>query len=135
MTCQILLRNVEEDLKDSPIVQQACADIIDVVCSTKDKHSFRHLTYSSLINMANCQLQDEEVANVVRYLCGDRIQLLKLRLEYIAPELELSFILDDENSRSFSQEGAIAHPKTGQVIEDVENNIFVFFTLNESVCQ
>ena len=132
MTYQTLLHRINEDLSNNPELLRACKEVLDEV-NSKPKNNFRHVTYSKFAEISGSHLDREDVASLTRYLCGDRVKLFNLNFEYIDADTDANFILDEENSRSVVKENAIAHPLTGELIENASKNVFVFFSMNDQV--
>ncbi|EPM5497405.1 hypothetical protein ACTM7A_001341 [Vibrio fluvialis] len=130
MSYQKLLETVRTDWENMPKLAKACEMVIEKI-STRKAESLQHLTFASINNMSESTLDPNDVVRITQYLAGERIGLFKTGFEYIGREGE--FILDSENSYYAYYENVIAHPQTGQLIEDVKNEVFMFFSVNEEV--
>lgn len=96
--------------------------IIDFLAANTDSV---HITFSQFFELAkvNPIFDQDVVLNVVNYLSGNRLPLLKARFEYIDDEtVEL---LDIDQVRA-AKDGNI-NPITGVQDGDVGNKIFMFF--------
>jgi len=130
MSYQKLLEIVRTDWESMPNLASACEKIIEKI-SQKDAKAWQHLTFASINNLSDSMLEPHDVVRITQYLAGERVKLFKTGFEYIGEEGQ--FILDSENSYYAYHENAIAHPETGKLIEDVKNDVFMFFTVNEGV--
>lgn len=130
MSYQKLLETVRTDWENMPDLARACEMVIEKI-SQKDAESLQHLTFASINQLSESTLEPNDVVRITQYLAGERVGLFNTGFEYIGPEGQ--FILDDENSHYAYHENAIAHPQTGQLIEDVKNDVFMFFSVNGGV--
>ncbi|EKG1750900.1 hypothetical protein O1P67_003249 [Vibrio cholerae] len=130
MSYQKLREIVRTDWESMPNLASACEMIIEKI-SQKDAKAWQHLTFASINNLSDSMLESHDVVRITQYLAGERVGLFKTGFEYIGEEGQ--FILDSENSYYAYHENIIAHPETGKLIEDVKNDVFMFFTVNEGV--
>ncbi|ENO8809587.1 hypothetical protein ACCE85_001573 [Photobacterium damselae] len=113
-----------------PNLALACELIIENI-SQKDAKAWQHLTFASINNLSNSMLEPHDVVRITQYLAGERIGLFKTGFEYIGEKGQ--FILDNENSYYAYHENAIAHPETGELIKNVKNDVFMFFSVDVGV--
>ncbi|MUK78457.1 hypothetical protein GNP84_16360 [Aliivibrio fischeri] len=128
MSYQKLIEVAYQDWEENPDFAKACENVITKI-SSKEADAFRHLTFSSIKRLSESSLDINDIILLTQYLSGDRISLLTTGFEYIGQYG--NFILDEENSYYAYYENSIAHPVTGEIIKDVKNDVFMFFTLNE----
>lgn len=130
MSYQKLIDTAKSDWGNRPKLAKACELIIEKI-SQKDADAWRHLTFSSINTLSESILEPNDVVLITQYFAGDRIGLFKTSFEYIGEDD--SFVLDNENSYYAYHENVIVHPISGKLIEDVKDDVFMFFTLNEMV--
>ena len=133
MSYQKLVHKIRKDLAHNSSLQIACLNVLKEVQS-KSEDSLRHVTYNNLSDLSGLPCINDNFAHLISYLCGDRIELFNLNMEYISLEDE-QFILDDENIRALVSENRIAHPKTGELINDARDNVFIFFSINSKAVE
>ncbi|WP_137168936.1 hypothetical protein [Marinomonas sp. FW-1] len=127
MTYDEMIRIAYVDWGDESPIAAACENIVKRIREgTPD--SFSHLTFTSIHRISKLDLSRDQLICLVQYLSGERVPLFKVGFEYIG-ENE-SFILDSENSYYAKTEGAIAHPETGEVIENVKADVYMFFYIS-----
>lgn len=130
MSYQKLLKTVKADLEQYPKYARACELIITKI-QKKDAAAWQHLTFSTLNDLSEKTLNPDEVVQVAQYLSGEKIKLFKPGFEYIG--IHGQFILDRDNSYYAIQENRIAHPVSGEEINDISDSVFMYFTLSYGV--
>ncbi|MEZ8148375.1 hypothetical protein [Enterovibrio norvegicus] len=130
MSYQKLCNLAEKDWKDNQLIYSACKKVISKV-TQGNPCDFAHLTFSSFDSFTDFSLCSEDVVRLAQYLSGDRIGLFKLGFEYITEEE--SFVLCVDNATYAVLENAIEHPRSGELIENVQDDVFVFFELNHDL--
>ncbi|MGC4734075.1 hypothetical protein [Providencia hangzhouensis] len=131
MSSQQLIDLVKQDWSGQPEIAQACENVIKNIISEKNAEVFRHLTFLAIQKLTDSALTSEDIVRLTQYLSGERVGLFSAGFEYIG--LHGQFVLDADNSRYAYFENKIAHPVTGDVINDVKDNVFMFFALNDGV--
>lgn len=118
---------IHEDWGSESPISHACYKLINTIASGRPE-DFAHLTFGSIYKLTGSSLEQGELIQTAQYLSGDKANLLTARFEYINEDE--SFVLSEENSSYAVNEDAIEHPETGQVIEGVKDDVFMFFELN-----
>ncbi|BDA76001.1 hypothetical protein CAL7716_101670 (plasmid) [Calothrix sp. PCC 7716] len=85
-----------------------------------------HITFGSLKIAINNEHTDVELLKAVQYLCGDRTKLLEVNFELIENE-ENIFSLSKSDVAAARKTGMLIHPETGEIIEDFEEKVFMYF--------
>ncbi|KGK02586.1 hypothetical protein [Pseudoalteromonas sp. ND6B] len=128
MNYQKLVKIANDDWESVPKLAYACERFIDAI-KENNPSALHHMTFSTIKDLIDLDLNSTEVVRVTQYLCGEKLQLLEAGFEYITDEE--SFILDEDNCYYAFSENAIAHPETGNLISDVKKDIYMFFNLIE----
>lgn len=116
----------EEDWGKSSLQFSVCVKILEYLLS-RPINQLKHLTYGSLKLAIGENRSDIHILQAIQYLCGDRASILSLHFEFI-DENEQSFDLDDDEVKHAQKTGKLAHPKTGENIENFEDQVLMYFT-------
>lgn len=90
------------------------------------KNKDYHITFGSLKIVIGNKYTDIDLLKSVQYLCGDRIQLLDINFELL--EDEEFFPLSKSDVSDAKKTGELVHPQTGEIVEDYEEKVFMYFT-------
>lgn len=130
MSYEKLVEFAYQDWGPDSAIARAIESVLKNV-STKEASAYEHLTFSSINKLADSKLDPQETVLLAQYLSGPRVGLLSAGFEYISDSE--SFILDKDNRRFIDTDNAIEHPRTGEVIENAKESVFMFFSLNAEV--
>jgi hypothetical protein len=126
---ELIEQTIKEDLAHAPDLLKTCGLIVNYLFS-HPVQNFQHITFGDLSRTANLS-KKEDVLAAMQYLCGDRARLLVPKFEFI----EDDFIETISNSdvAIARKQGFFYHPKSGELVNDFEAKIFMFFELNENL--
>ena len=126
---QKILEQIYQDWQQKP-QSQICIAILDYLVRSNFKH-LSHITYGSLRKIVEKAYDDQEILIAIQYLCGDRTPLLEAKFELI----DNSNYYDISNSElnEARETGQLLHPETGELIDDFEDKVFMYFQPNSLV--
>ena len=129
MTKQKIVQTIKEDLAHAPDLLKTCGLVVDYLFS-QPVQNLQHITFGILSRAANLSKKEDVIA-AVQYLCGDRAGLLAPKFEFI----EDDFIETISNSdvAIARKQGFFYHPERGELVNDFESKIFMYFELNENL--
>lgn len=117
------------DLENYPQIKNACLKVIDLICNSKNRSTLKHIAFYKLGNAIDTK-EKKIILDVTRYLSGDRLNLLNICFELIEDdnptELETRYV------KEAIQSGEFYHPETGELIEDFESKLYMYFSLSET---
>ena len=128
MTKQKIEQTIKEDLSHAPNLSKTCGLIVNYLFS-QPVQKLRHITFGELSRAANL-LKKEDVIAAARYLCGNRARLLVPKFEFI--EDDFVEIISNSDVAAARKQGFFYHPKSGELVNDFESKIFMYFELNEN---
>jgi hypothetical protein len=118
-----IIDRIQQDWGEKPQFK-ICVSILEYLICLNTSNPL-HLTFGGLRNSAGLKFSDSEFLLAIQYLCGDRTHLLDIGFELIEggeyieiPDCELN------NAR---QTGFLVHPETGEVINDFEDKVYMYF--------
>ncbi len=122
-----------EDWGDGSPQFFACVKIFEYLRS-RPIEQLKHLTLGGLKISINHDVLDTDLLLATQYLCGERVPVLALHFE---------FLDEDDNYHEISRGdmyfaekyGRMVHPVSGEFIENYDENIFIYFTPGELICQ
>ncbi|QOJ23588.1 MAG: hypothetical protein HRU78_07950 [Gammaproteobacteria bacterium] len=126
MRKEIAVKHINEDLTFDPKLRQACLDIVDFLC-LQPEQALRHITFGTLSGVAQLTNTEDLVA-ASRYLSGSRLPLLNLEFEFI--DLDDVIHISHEVITEAKATGIFYHPETGELIEEFEKMIYMYFELS-----
>lgn len=119
------------DWEENPVMKSYCSQVFTYLI----EHRFddvRHLTHSSFINLLNPKPSSNDLIALVRYLSGSRIDILDTNFELIDDNDEC-FVLSKDEISLLMREGILSHPKSGEVLHDPDDKVFMFFSPTEKI--
>jgi hypothetical protein len=120
-------QQIEEQIHQDWLQQpqsQICIAILDyLVRSNSQKIS--HITYGSLRKVVGKTYDNRDMLAAIQYLCGDRTPLLEAKFELI--DNGNYFDISDDEIIEARKTGQLLHPETGKLINDFEDNVFMYF--------
>lgn len=121
-----LFERINTDWKGQARIAQACVSICDFLGRT-DLSLVEELSFLELKKIASAedQLTDAEVALAIQYLTGVGIGVLGIRCYFNDGEQE--YLIPDNEYISALNTGLMAHPMTGEEIEDPSHYLFPWF--------
>lgn len=135
MNYQKLLKVAKQDLEYRPDLSEACSNVLvslfEGELSRIVAKKRLHLTFGSIRKASKVDLTANQVVDLTQYLCGSRMNLFDVGFEYISDDEQ--FVLSEENSVLANQEDMLAHPRTGALIYDVQDKVYMFFTMRDSL--
>ncbi len=114
-----------EDWGESSPQFEACTKIFDYLLSYP-VDQLTHLTYSVLKKTIGDNYSTAELLKATQYLCGDKVSLLSLYFE-ISDEDDYYVDINYDDIRYARKTGKLIHPRTGEIIEDYEAKVFIYF--------
>lgn len=123
------------DLKDSVIevlgksqTAETCVNLIDALLSLPPQEG-SFLTLSSLQNLLDSNEIDENLVRAVQFLTSSQFHLLKAHGQFVDND-GTEHTLDDEEFDEVLLNGTIAHPSTGNVLDNARDMVVPFFVLS-----
>jgi|688.fasta_scaffold298379_3 hypothetical protein len=120
----------EEDWGISSPQFSVCENIFNYLLS-RPLSQLKHLTHGSLKIAIGEHLSDADFIKAIQYLCGDRVHVLSIHFELM--ENNDYFQLDYDDIRDAQNTGRLAHPETGEYIENFEDRVLMYFTPGSKV--
>ena len=121
---------ITQDLSSDPALQSACLKIVNYLQNQPFKE-VRHLTQQSILTLLQHRFADELLINTLRYLTGNRANILETHFELIDDDDE-PYYLDPSSVSSLQKTGVLYHPYTGEPVEDPTQKVYLFFSPSES---
>lgn len=117
---------IKQDLGSNPAMEAFCLKIVDYL----ERRSFQevcHLTYYSFLTLLGSGCSDEVLIDALRYLTGNRANVLKTHFELI-DEMDNGYVLDPPLVSQLQKTGNLYHPATGELVSDPDNKVHLFFS-------
>lgn len=130
VTKETLKQLIFEDWNDAP-QSQICTSILDYLLKGRFKESW-HITHAHLRNAVG-NYDDAQILAAVQYLCGDKVNLLEIRFELI--DESGIYPLDNSEVRYAETTGRLVHPESGQLIDDFDEKVYIYFEPSSLVRQ
>jgi len=121
---QKITENINEDWSDSKSISDICVKILDFI-SRKPLVQLEHMTQGSLKSAIRNQYSDADFLSAVQYLAGSKVSLLEIKFEFI--EDDFIFQIDDSVIKEAIRDGYLAHPSSGELVDDFEEKVFLYF--------
>lgn len=121
---QELTRLVREDK-----VYEYCVSIISFIVSNHEQLS-DHLTYRHIGEIVKADPSSDQLHAAIAMLCS-RFRTLTFRMELFDAEGHVHDLTDDELTH-FLQTGELAHPYTGQPIDEPDGLLVPYFRASKS---
>ena len=102
-----------------------CLKILDFISSEK-KENLNHITFRKLFELSNGPSMPT-VTSAAQYLTGDRAQLLDIAFEFCSKSLIYPLTIDEVCTARSA--GEFKHPITGELVDDWEHKILIYFIL------
>jgi len=114
---------IREDWGKEP-QSEICISILDYL-SSRLANPPRHITNALLQQIAGSRYSSAEILIAVQYVCGDRVHLLEPRFELI--EDDQAYDIAKSELRLAHKTGQLVHPETGELIDNFEDKVFIYF--------
>lgn len=120
---QEIIRRILKDWGDTP-QSEICISILGYLSGVDS--STNHITYGHLRKVAaTTPLLDQDLQAAIKYLCGERVHLLDMGFELIENEKYIE--ISKSEMKEARETGTLLHPDTGELIENFEKDVFVYF--------
>lgn len=132
---ELIINQIYEDWGNNP-QSQICISLLNYLLGIPTDRQC-HITFGSLKIVIDKNHTDVELLKAVQYLCGDRTKLLEINFELIEDE-ENIFPLSKSEVKIAQKTGELIHPETGQIINNFEEKVFMYFepsTLVKNISQ
>lgn len=120
-----ILRQIREDWGEKP-QSKVCALILDYLLRVPVKQ-LAHITYGRLRNVIDPKYDDTDFLLAVQYLIGDRTKLLEVKFELMEDDDSFPCPLPDSEVKLAQETGELYHPETGEIVNDYEDKVFMYF--------
>lgn len=127
---QEIIEQIKKDWGDQP-QSEICSSIFNYLLSLASQNYF-HLTYGSLRSVIGGNYEDCMILTSIQYLCGERTHLLNTNFELIDEDANY-FDVTDIELKTAQETGQFIHPETGEIINDFENYIYIYFQPSQLV--
>lgn len=87
------------------------------------------MTYGGIRQIVGNSYSDAEILSSVQYLCGERVHLLDVGFELIEEDNYIP--IESDEMRVAQKTGKLLHPETGQLLENYEDHVFLYFSSSE----
>lgn len=117
---------IKQDVGSNPAMEAVCLKIVDYL----ERKSFQevcHLTHHSFLTLLGNGCSDEVLIDTLRYLTGNRANVLKTHFELIEG-VDDAFVLDPPLVSQLQKTGNLYHPVTGELVSDPDNKVHLFFS-------
>ena len=108
---------------------RACSNVCEYIKNTKPS-LLQHINYSTLYTASKTE-NEELLLQAIQYLTGARTQVLdsayQLFYDDFPIQIEKSYLAEAD------KEGVFLHPDTGEVIENYQSFIEIYFKLSDKV--
>lgn len=121
---ELIMAQISEDWGLLP-QSEICVALLNYLIHLPKNKDY-HITFGSLKIVIGNKYTDIDLLKSVQYLCGDRIQLLDINFELL--EDEEFFPLSKSDVSDAKKTGELVHPQTGEIVEDYEEKVFMYFT-------
>lgn len=121
------------DWEENPVMSSYCSQVLSYLIKN-NFNDVRHLTHASFINLLNPTPSSKDLIAMVRYLSGSQVDVLETNFELIDDNDEC-FVLTKNELSTLMQEGILAHPESGELLEDPTEKVFMFFSPSEKIRQ
>ena len=129
MKCKNRREIMQADLSGDPELLRVCLAILNYIYS-QPKQNLQHITFGELSRIANLK-NTQDVIPASRYLMGDRASLLVPKFEFIEDDF-----IDDVTLNEVAEAkktDVFYHPIKGELVEDFESKLFMYFTINPEI--
>lgn len=120
---ELIMTQIYEDWGDSP-QSEICVALLNYLIHLSIDKQY-HITFGSLKIVIGNKYTNVDLLKAVQYLCGDRIKLLDINFELL--EDEEFFPLSKSDVSDAKKTGELVHPQTGEIVEDFEEKVFMYF--------
>ncbi len=121
---ELIIEQIYEDWGDNS-QSEICISVLNYLLDISIDHQC-HITFGSLKIAVDEQHTDIELLRAVQYLCGERTKLLEINFEFIQDD-ENIFPLSNTEVKIAQKTGELIHPETGEIINDFEEKVFMYF--------
>jgi hypothetical protein len=127
---QQIIEQIKQDWGDQP-QSEICSSIFKYLLNLKNQNYF-HITYGSLRSVVGGNYEDCIMLICIQYLCGERTHLLNTNFELVDDD-ENRFEITDTELKIAQSTGQFIHPETGELINNFENQICIYFQPSQLV--
>lgn len=120
-------QQIEEQIHQDWLQQpqsQICIAILDYLVHNNSQ-KISYITYGSLRKVVGKAYDNQDMLLAIQYLCGDRTHLLETKFELI--DHGNYFDISDDEIIEARETGQLLHPESGELINDFEDNVFMYF--------
>ncbi|MBD2167325.1 hypothetical protein H6G04_23320 [Calothrix membranacea FACHB-236] len=120
---ELIIKQIYEDWGDS-LQSEICVKLLDYLTQLPIDKQY-HITFGSLKMVIGNKYTNIDLLKSVQYLCGDRTKLLDINFELL--EDEVFFKLSNSDVIDAKKTGELVHPETGDIVDDFEEKVFMYF--------
>jgi hypothetical protein len=132
MSVAELKKQVASNWQSVPDVVELCSKILDFMASTPPER-LRMLTFRSFANATHRAKIDTDLLTAIQILSSSRLAVLDVKALYVGDDVdEAGLLLSDEEFAHAQKTGELAHPETGELVEDAGAHILPFFVPSAS---
>ncbi|MGD1942150.1 MAG: hypothetical protein ACFB0G_12635 [Leptolyngbyaceae cyanobacterium] len=128
MSKESVITKIKSDWGEQPQSDICIAVLNYLVQSTME---LSHITYGSIGKIVGQDFSDREVISSIEYLCGDSVRLLEIGFELI--ENDDYIPISKSEMRIARETGKLLHPEQGVLLENYEENVFLYFYPSELI--
>ncbi|MDW9593792.1 hypothetical protein GOA63_16425 [Sinorhizobium meliloti] len=120
---QAIEKAIQERWAGDPAAGMCCA-ILDYAVSKPDETSVM-LTFGDFSKLTGASFDQEELQRAIAILVS-RYSALEMRLIFF-DEKDGPLYLDKEEQSDFVKTGTLAHPHSGEIVQDAKDRIFPYY--------
>lgn len=128
-----LQHNIETDWANDARLGAACLAVAHYVYEAE---GIRHLTFGKLRRIVSrgteFELSEQELVSLAAYLCREDLGVLRIGFEFVDEDEEVHPLTNHDVSLAKKING-LPHPVTGQLIENFEQFVLVFFEPGDQI--
>lgn len=120
-----ILSQIHEDWGEKP-QSKVCALILEYLLQFP-ANQLAHITYGRLRNIIGTQYKNSDLLVAIQYLIGEGTKLLEVGFELIEEDDSFPYPLANSEVNLANETGELYHPETGEIVNDYENKVFMYF--------
>ncbi|MBD2816265.1 hypothetical protein ID850_16270 [Xenorhabdus sp. Flor] len=121
-----IIEQINIDLSFDAEIRCACHSIIEYIFSS-NRENLKHIAFFKIKTVINTN-NDSTVIKTMRYLSGESLPIFDICFEFIDGEyieqINLDLLISSQSENKFY------HPETGELVDNFESKIFMYFSLS-----